>query len=334
MLTSLALAGLATATLSLASATDFESHALRFTPAAGARVETRITSTMQMDSNRFEVVMGGQKVPEQFLPPLDVSYEGVHELVARDTYVAVADGAPTKLVRRYETLSGLAIWDAALGEEYDDAAGESRTPAEVEGEEVEFEWSASQGRYLRALVDSDERPEGLDRLDARLDLAGFLPQGEVAVGDVWELGPQLVDGLLEPGGDLGLTGSSAEPGSEGLARTSDGELSARLVSVEDGRALIEFEGEHVTKETSATTLERVPVVDGTATQTDTSTLTLKGRLEWDVRAGRLVTLGLEGTVEYLQETVRDAGQEGPTYESVLEYAGELVVEVEVAELTE
>ncbi len=334
MLNHLALAGFAALSVSLTPAAEFETHALRFVPKAGAKLETRMTNSTQMDSNLFEVVMGGQKVPSQFLPPLDVSYEGVLELVAQDTYVEVSGDAPTKLKRHYETLTGMAIWDVELGEEFDDAAGDSKNESELQGEDVEFVRSESGPGYERALVDSDKRPAGLDSLDARLDLGGFLPADEVAVGDVWELDPQLIDRLLAPGGELELEGSSAEEGAESRSRASTGELSARLVSVEEGRASIEFEGEHVMTETFATTLERVPVANGTATQVDTSTLDLKGRLVWDLRAGRAASLTLEASLDYVQHTVRDAEQEGPAYESTLAFAGDTLIEVEITELEE
>lgn len=334
MLTHFALAGLAALSVSLTPVTEIQTHALRFVPKAGAKLETRMTSATQMDSNQFEVVMNGQKVPAQFLPPLDVSYEGVLELVAQDTYVEVAEGRPTKLQRHYETLTGTAIWDAAMGEEYDDAAGDTKNESAIQGEDVEFVWSESESRFERALVDSDKRPAGIDLLDERLDLAGFLPADEVAVGDVWELEPELIDRLLMPGGPLGLEGSSAAEGAEPRSVESTGELSARLVSVEEGRASIEFEGEHVSKMSFATTLERVPVADGTATQEDTSNLELKGRLVWDLRVGRAVSLTVEASVDYVQHTVRDEGQEGPTYESTLTFSGDTAITVEIAELEE
>jgi len=334
MLTHLALAGFAALSASPTPAVDFETHALRFVPKVGEKLETRMSNATQMDSNRFEVVMGGQKVPAQFLPPLDVSYEGVLELVAQDTYVEVAEGTPTKLQRHYETLTGSTIWDAELGEEYDDAAGDTKNESAIEGEDVEFVWNEAESRFDRALVDSDERPAGLDKLDARLDLVGFLPAGEVAVGDVWELEPVLIDRLLEPGGSLGLEASSVEEVEESRYAESSGELSARLISVEEGRALIEFEGDHQSKRTFATTLEQVPVADGTATQEDTSTIVVKGQLVWDLRAGHAVSLALEASVDYVQHTVRDEGQEGPTYESTLAFSGDTLIEVEITELEE
>ena len=51
-------------------------------------------------------------------------------------------------------------------------------------------------------------------------------------------------------------------------------------------------------------------------------------------AGHAVSLALEASVEYVQHTVRDEDQEGPTYESTLAFSGDTLIEVEITELEE
>lgn len=275
---------------------------------------------------QLEVVMNDQPVPSAFLPALDLRSDDTHRLEWVETRLSEPGAETALFLRRYEE----AAW-----------SNEGSMSMEAQGQAAEEQpWSVAAdsplvGQLLRCEADADGfeaefadeavRGVDLDELPADLGFAGLLPPEALAVGEGWEVeGERLAilfrftEGLAyeidaEAREQLGLEVDRIEV---------DGSLEFELREVRGALAHCRVEGELERVVERPGDLTPVPVVDGTATDTETTLWRVEGSFVWDLEAGALHALELEGETEQAIATVRDAGQPGPTYSSTFEVGGE------------
>ncbi|MFT7485387.1 MAG: hypothetical protein ACI9F9_001237 [Candidatus Paceibacteria bacterium] len=324
-------------TLPLLGTPATESHRLLFHPAEGTVIQKSFSSRVSLSANGFTVEMGGEPVPSAFLPQLVIETARGIDVSVRDHYEAANAKRPTAIVRQYETLAGdgklffeaapsepeVSSWDAAH---------------ELEGEKVAFHWNETAQEYDREWLGRKEQPDMLDQLDARLDLVGFVSDEEVVAGDSWDLDPMVIRKLMLPAGDLGLGLSDETDLSAVKLKDVSGDLSVTLVRMTevDGVrvAVLSIEGEYKQEEVEATDLSRVPVADGSATETTVTSLDVEGELQWNMDANQAFTLELNAVLESVSETVRDPDQGGATYSSKMNFSGKVTIEVSFETVSE
>jgi len=175
-----------------------EAVSLVYAPAEG-------TVLRRVHENRafYEVVevamtLDGEPPPFE-LPEPEVSIEALEQIVVVDTLGAVEDGRPARLEREFAELT----WET----EYSSAEQEQTTEdvCDLEGATVAFDWDADDEHYDVSVdedADVDVDDADLELLNEDMDLRSFLPDGEVEVGDEWELEVAAYLALIWPGGVL------------------------------------------------------------------------------------------------------------------------------------
>ncbi len=304
-------------------------------PEPGLALAKTFTTTLELESGDLSSTMGGAEVPPAYLPDILVVIENTIEVEVEDTYLAVEAGASARLRRTFGKLDGHGFFEMEMQGAPPEAEEWERSVSELVDETVELDWDLEGDSCTTKLVDAeetDEVAELLSRLDPDLDLLAFLPEDEVEVGDRWRVEVEAITALLQPGGRLGLEDEGERDGGVFEEVSCDGKISARFTAIEEEQgaklAVIEIEGTYVRVQQRPTDLEHIPVVDGTATETATTTLELEGQLRWNLRGKHASSLELEGEVEYVSHTVRDEGQPGPTFTSTLPFHGTRVIQVE------
>jgi len=302
---------------------------LHFAPPVGTSLTRTFLIETELTGGDLQVFMDGVEIPVEFLPVLELEIESTYRVVLTDRYHKLESGRVTDFARTYDEVEmRVHEQQAVTGSSQSDASAserEGRADAKLSGHTVRFRWDADDEEYERSYegerADDDARAL-LDSLAATADLAGFLPEGEVSRGDTWEIDAAVLVTILNPGGDLGLVweGELAEDYST-LPETVTyaGKLQCKLTALHDkdgvSLATVTIEGEYTEVQVTPTTLERVPMVDGDATETVISTYEIEGELVWNLDAGHLAQLECEATVEVELLLVRDAGQPGPDFET-------------------
>ena len=306
---------------------------LELAPEANLALTKTFTGTVQLEGGDLEVVMDGQPVPAEFLPDLEVTSTDRTEVVFTDRYVRTADGRVLELVRTFDELSEEHTGTQTMSGQGMDDEAETSTEAdsELEGESVRFTWDADDEAYG---VDFERGEDGgddhlLEGLVASADLTAFLSEDEVGQGDRWTVPAEAFAELFQPSGDVAMEFSGDEAdtyNSDDVEFEFDGELDVKYASshARGGQelAVLSIEGEVELSIEVPTTLDAIPVVDGTAMQTLVHKMTLEGELVWNLSAGHAVSIELGGPVEAEMHLVKDADNPGPTFESTVRLLGE------------
>ena len=246
--------------------------------------------------------------------PADLRMEFQEHVQVRDTLGASAAGRPETLERAFLELSQETSWSA--GEE--SSSTSSKSP--FVNRRVRFTWDDEDERYAVEAADDGELEEELaELLDEDMDLRLVLPDGEVEVGDEWDVDVRLYLAFMWPSGLLEWQEGEDAPSPEDRARNRQtienlsGEGRARLSEIveEDGRsvAVIALELD------LATELEfEQEMGEQTLTVTTQIARTLEGELRWDLAAGHALSAELEG--EATRTTTRSGeveNEEGESY---------------------
>jgi hypothetical protein len=299
------------------------------------QIERTIKILTTVDSGDLEVVMNDQPVPKQFLPELSLTLNVDETFEIVDRYVK-AKGEMTgyPLVREITEAAHRAQFEMDMGDYDGGESGEWTVDGSspIEGSAFEIGRDGDDG-IVAAWIDPETSPDEalLEHLRPEIDVAGLLPEKPVEIGASWEADAAALAELLEPSGNLSWkwdgNGADYMPGPSETDHS--GVLELRLAEMLDGDiARIVMTGELVVVETSESTLEEVPVVDGTATDVTTTKYAARGELRWNVRAGVLHSLELECEGQGDQVTTKDPDQDGPSYESTMSSEGTLKVTVE------
>jgi len=209
---------------------------VRFAPAEGLALTKTITVSSESELEDQETLLNGEA------PPADMDMEMTNvstlTLTVTDTYVSMGEGRPAKLARTFDTLSNDASTSMVvpmMGPQEMDVASSS----ELEEQTVHFVWDAESNEYaVRFPEDAEDSDEDLlEGLTEDLDFLDFLPEGDAAEGDSWEIDPGALINVLAPGGDLKLEADSEE--AMGMGPDSGQQMSDMLGELE-GELMAQF----------------------------------------------------------------------------------------------
>lgn len=177
-----------------------------YSPEEGTSLTKRYESKSEITLDDMSMNVNGQDMSEMVGMEMDTSVTTVTAVT--DLYAKVEEGRPTKLKRTYDELSSnshVSTSTQMTGEVDMDVAGSS----ELEGESVLFKWD--DGAYAAEYAEgSDGDADLLEGLDESMDLAGFLPEGQVGEGDEWEVAPNVLRAVFAPGGSTGIKPEDTE----------------------------------------------------------------------------------------------------------------------------
>jgi hypothetical protein len=312
--------------------------ALEFGPEEGAAWTKTCERSLELSFEELSVVMGGEPVPAEYLPELSIEVSESERRVFTDRVIATKDGRHTRLERSFEEIEVDKTSTTELtmmGQEPETTVAEGRGTSPLEGETVVFSWNEDDEEYDVEWAEKDGAESALEGLVEDTDARALLPEDELEVGDSWSVAFEDVPLLFEVGGDLALEleGENVDEFvTEQDSEEHEGELELTLSQLresDDGAqlAVVEITGELVHRATAATDLERIPVVDGDATQDTISTFDLSGELLWDLSEGRLHALALHREIEMVIVVRKNEGQEGPDFESTHVLRGNATLEV-------
>ena len=214
-------------------------EAVVFAPEEGSALTKTFGMEGVFELEELSVVVDGEDMAEA-LGSFEVTVDAVTSIVVTDTYAALGEGRPRKLVRSFDRLgaSSTLTTDSDVGGESE----ETRLSSALEGETVVFTLDEETAGYTVAFAPGEGDEELLEELEEEMDLRFLLPGGEVAVGDTWEVPVRAFSRLLLPGGTLGWT---AEDEPEAFGGTMEGfgdALFAKLDELLAGECTCTFKG--------------------------------------------------------------------------------------------
>jgi hypothetical protein len=297
-----------------------EEITLRYAPEPGTRITRTFVAVADYELADLELSIEGESV-EAFEELPEYALHFVERIVVTDELVAVEDGRTSDLVRTFDELSQESTFSTAE----DEQTQKSGSP--FEGRTLRFTWDPDEEEYDITADDDAELSDSLaewlrEDMDLRLVLP---PEGEVEVGDEWELDPDLYLAFMGPGGLLDFRDEGEEDvtdeeraGSRQTIENLAGSGTATLEALreEDGVqvAVIRIELDIETGSTSEP-------AEGVTVEVEIER-TLTGTILWDVEHGHALSAELEAEASRLVTTARTLeSEEGP-------------VDVEEAELME
>lgn len=326
-------AALLAAPLLIAAAPTEESVSMTFAPAEGLSISHDVKVQRSFEISDLAVKMDGNDVPAQFLPELSFEYQVALSMRLTDAFLKAEQGLEGPWRRR--TLKDL---NDTFSMEMDYAGEVTTMDAEASSglDGAAFLIGRDEdGEVVTRWADDESGDDQLlDRVQPEIDLAGLLPEEAVEVGSAWEADAAALGEVLSLGSQLPWTWSGVSeediPSPGEAAYTGDLELRIIDIRLEDGAtyATASFQGDMTETSSKPTDLEKVPVADGTATETTTLTFAVEGEFTWSITGKHLVSFHLEGEGDGEQVTERDAGQPGPTYSSTMQMMGTIEAHLE------
>ena len=217
------------------------------------RVGDEITRSFHYSSElvleEMTMLVDGEEMPAMGDMEQEITSE--LELVVRDAIEEVEDERTTRFTRTYEKISsGRSFYMTdPMGGEHDQ---ETTMASDLEGRDVLF--TDEEGELSPSFPEGDDADEKLlEGLTALLDLEGLLPESSVAEEDTWNVDPEVIVALANPGGNLHLHAEGGDdpgfmahddPSKLGEDATeTDGEVVATYVGIreEDGLRLAAVE---------------------------------------------------------------------------------------------
>jgi hypothetical protein len=190
---------------------------LKFAPEEGSSLTKTIENKATLSLDEFTVTgTGGQA------PSMEMTMTLHQKVVVTDQYVKMREGAPQKLVRSFDDMSGEAsasMKSTVLGEKNTHDQN-IRSKSALEGKKVVFEWDPDEKTYKKAFdPEEEDENEVLKGLDENMDFRQVLPAGEVKEGDQWDIPLGSVRTIFAPGGNLAMVpetadATSTKPGTE------------------------------------------------------------------------------------------------------------------------
>ena len=149
-------------------------------------------SNMSMELGECTIKINGQELPpelqEQFVGELgELAESGQERIAIVNTFLELDEGEPIKVRRTYETAR----------EEGRSGEGTTENVSDLEGRTLLLHWDGEE-----VVAEADDEGEELDEAFLighilRLDYDYMLPDGEVEVGDSWELDKEAMFGAFE-----------------------------------------------------------------------------------------------------------------------------------------
>jgi hypothetical protein len=290
-------------------------------PTEGLVLERSFEETSERSLAEVSVIVNGDEQEVGEIPEVVMSFHA--KMVMTDEVAEAADGRATRFVRSFDEVYG------SRTIENPDGVEEMDRQSPLQEETVAFTWDADAEEYSAAWADeeSDLDPEMLEPLNADLDLAFFLPGGEVSEGDSWEVdGAEFVVvsflsdhvGLEE---DEEMPDEQMEVQDEILAQLQDtyaGAFECTYAGTrdEEGRTagVITITGEIETVAEHSFEPEEEGGPESVSLGLE-YTAVYEGELLWDVEGGHMMSLSLIGEVELSEsQVIAGPGPDGSTFE--------------------
>ncbi|MCP3917572.1 MAG: hypothetical protein GY711_18665 [bacterium] len=320
---------------------------VKFSPADGSTLTKTFTNTVKFGLDDMSMLMNGEENP--MMPQMEMDMTMTHIVTVSDEYVSVKDGRPAKLKRSYDTISQDMEVDMtveAMGQTNDETATGSGS-SELEGKTITFAWDGDADEYKLSFGDDEGDDELLENLIEDMDLRGLLPEDEVSEGDSWDIELSGLVDILAPGGDLKIDiemdgqemGGGPDPTMmadmrEMLADMLEGEATAKFAETRevDGAevAVIELSIEIDTARDMSDLIEEMIAeeapegVDMNIDRVDVEfALETKGQMLWNIKAGVIHSLELEGeaAVAMDMEMGMDMGGQEMSFEMSMDMSG-------------
>jgi hypothetical protein len=275
-------------------------------------------TTWDMDLESLSVTFDGEEV--QTGDEISIEQDERQRIEIVDSYRAVKGERVTELVRRFESLESESKTDTT-SPEGNELTEQSKTSG-LEGLEVLFRWDAEQAAYVAEFVGDGGDGELLEDLQQDVDLAGFLPDGDVEVDASWTIQVDEVRKLLSPGGDLAFVDEDDEDDDEDgdLEQQFEDNLSGEMTATY--RGLRDVDGQQVASIELAgefeTEAERDDGGDG-VTGTATLSMELAGELLWDMEGGYFHSIHLSGPCAVEFGSKMGGGQH--EFEQIMTFSG-------------
>jgi hypothetical protein len=310
--------------------------AIAFTPTEGLVLERVIEERNSRSRVEIAIEANGEEVPVEEYPEFDISYEA--QVSVTDELAAVEDGRVTRLVRTIDEAWGTRTFEDA------ESSQDVEKVSMLQEETVVFTWDADAEEYSAAWADEESELEDhyLGSLRADLDLTFFLPDGEVSEGDEWEVEGSEFTPIAFMSVHFGL--DENEEADEEQAEAMR-EMLGELEDAYDGLFTCTYQGTR--EEDDGTTVAVIAIAgdvgtsreesfepdlegapDGVSleiTVTKYSNVTYEGELLWDVEAGHMTRLEMNGELEFVEEEARSGSTPEEDFEEVFAdvYEGEV-----------
>jgi len=290
-----------------------------FSAEEGTELVRTFETSIDLALDEMSITYNGEEVPTELQEDMEWGITSEQLVVVHDVYGPLGDGRPRSLVRTFETAEGVQTFSASTP----DGDEEQETPLmnALEGRVVAFTWDDDEEEYAVEFADDegDDGEELLPDLREDMDLRAWLPDGAVEEGDSWEIELDDFELVDYPGGiDLDAEDSTERERElqDLLDENTTGEVLATYQGTrdEDGTqvavifitATLETEAEQTAEE------EGVEITTTTAAAHD-----VEGELLWDLEAGHLFGLELEGSLQWsMEEAASGEDEAGNSFEFV------------------
>jgi len=285
---------------------------LRFAPHEGLVLQKRFELETETKLDKIEVITQGKREATE----LQMQASTRLDFRFQDILGAVEAGEPLRIERRFEQLTqstNSKLSSPTLGEQDVSAQGECA----LLGRTVRFQRSAPGAAWSVQELDAPKHSAArLDALVADLDFQDLLPVEPPAQGDRWQLDPEFLRPALAPSGDLGIQMlANAEtdltpPAAAQIPALGplEGTIEAHWVAPQEGqpahlaRILLQLDLRSSMDQTEAMAalLKMNPGPGGIEMRSQVHSYVVEWALRgqatvlWDLQAGRLDSLQLEG----------------------------------------
>jgi hypothetical protein len=178
-------------------------------------------------------------------PAMEMTMTIHQKIVVTDQYVKMRDGAPQKLVRSFDDMSGEQTASMTMTVLNDTRKHDQnmRAKSELEGRKVAFDWDPEEKAWKKSFEPPNEdENEILKGLDENMDFRRVLPTEEVKEGDQWDIPLSALKDVFAPGGNLAMVpentdATSVKTGLESASMSSmlgdklEGTATAALASI-------------------------------------------------------------------------------------------------------
>jgi hypothetical protein len=210
---------------------------VKFAPAQGSSAIKTFEYKAEFSLDNMSVTLNGQEAPT--MPEMDMTMTNNQKVVVTDEYVALREGAPKKLRRRFDEITNAMAVSMKMEMMGQSQSSDNNVNAKSDllGKQVVFTWDEDAKEYKKAFDPAEDNAALLEGLQEDMDLRVLLPQGEVAEGDEWDIDVKELGRVLAPGGNLSLVPEEAGKSQVGMGDMSGmGSLSDWLGELIEGSA--------------------------------------------------------------------------------------------------
>ena len=307
--------------LAATAALVVQGDSLTFRVEAKSKLTKTFTGHVEIASESMSITVDGNEMPPGATPTVKIADDETIQVT--DEYLAVEDGRPTKIRRQFVELGGTEVQTVSMpeGSGMEDREEKKEKASPLDGKTVVFTWKDD--AYEAAWAEGEKGEDDLlEKLEGDMDLLAFLPKKAVSEGDSWELEAKAFNLISSPGGRLQLRDKTKEKeevdGHEEIEKNMSGEGKATFKGTRD------VDGTKVGVLAITADLESQGTFEQDGGETEFEyKVTYEGEVLWDVAAGRLVSLELNGKLEVSLEMKRSMEINGESHDMVqkIEFAG-------------